>query len=158
MSWAKDIINRFSHGRQIPEVYMVPHSLTNPLVGIVKRPLTADRVTCSYVLVTAGLSNQGIIYIGGQELNVNNGIELDGGRGILFTATLPLSPQQLMGGNLGSSMLANISAMNLNISEVQGAINLMHIPMPVLNLADFFVVASVADQQMRVLFFGPQRN
>jgi hypothetical protein len=155
MSWAKDILNRFSRGNMTPEVYMIPHSLTVPNIGVNKVPITQDRVTCSYVLMTAGLSNQGIIYIGGQELNAFNGIELDGGRGILFTATPPLSPQQLMAGNIGSSIIQNVNALTMN--EYQGALSLMKIPTPALNLSDFFAVASVNDQSLRILFFGLQR-
>jgi hypothetical protein len=155
MTWPKDILNRFARGHQTPEVYLIPHSLPVPLIGTAKQPLTLDRVTCSYVLIEASLNNQGIIYIGGPECDVNTGIELDGGRGILFTATPPLTPQQMMAGNIGSSMLSNVQALSMN--EVETALQMIALPVPALNLADFFIVAGVADQSLRVLYFGLQR-
>jgi hypothetical protein len=56
----------------------------------IPRPISAQDIICTDVLILADLGNaQGIIYVGGQACNINCGIPLDAGRGISYSAEHP---------------------------------------------------------------------
>lgn len=47
-------------------------------------------IDCSMILVNSLASNLGLLYVGGSEVSIQNGVELDPGRGAIIEADAPV--------------------------------------------------------------------
>lgn len=125
-------------------VLSVPHSFNvtvNPGAAV---PLTTNKTPVEILIVVATIANMGIIYIGGQECNNLSGLELDGGRGVLFAATSSFGYQEYMASALGTGL--NLRTIG---SPEAGAISAL-IPMN-----QIFVTASAPAQFLRCMYMLP---
>jgi hypothetical protein len=145
-SFIPDVLRRKRQQASTPnDIYTMPHCLPAIIVGLAPIPLTRDRIVCELFIAQATIANGGIIYIGGPEVSVLSGIELDGGRGILIAAGgAPASAQQ---------NFMRTAAMQGMISA-QGA---APAPRVVISLNQIWVVANLANQGLRVLYMLPNR-
>jgi hypothetical protein len=140
---------RFARAARGPQYQTQAMSNYNVAVGLARIPVSAARLVCDLVYLQADLGNLGVINIGGPDVNINNGIQLDAGRavvltpvqliynGVAFTYTslgIGLAPQtQLIasGGGRAQSMLPQVVDLNL-----------------------VFTVADIAAQNLRVCYFN----
>jgi hypothetical protein len=145
-SFIPDVLRRQRQQASTPsDIYTMPHCLPSIIVGIVPIPLTTDRIVCELFIAQATIANGGIIYIGGPEVSLLSGIELDGGRGILIAAGGPPSGAQ--------EDLMRTAAMQGMISG-QGAGPSSRVVIP---LNQIWVVANLVNQGLRVLYMLPNR-
>lgn len=125
-------------------VLSVPHSFNvtvNPGPAV---PLTTNKTPVEILIVVATIANLGIVYIGGQECNAQSGLELDGGRGVLFASTSSFGYQEYMSSALGTGLnFRTIPGME------PGQISAL-IPMN-----QIFVTSSIAAQTLRCMFMLP---
>lgn len=125
-------------------VLSVPHSFNvtvNPGAAV---PLTVNKTPVEILIAVATIANAGIIYIGGQECNAFSGIELDGGRGILFAATTAFGYQEYLQAAMGTGL--NLRTFGAPSPESVPAL----IPMN-----QIFVTASAPGQTLRCVFMLP---
>jgi hypothetical protein len=164
MQLIPDIMRRFRRNASAgPDTILEIHNLTPLTVGIVPVRLSPIRLPVSLILIQSTIANAGFIYVGGAEVNVLNGIELDGGRGVLFsTGAGGLSTQQLMLGGLGFGILSRIE--DVSSPQAQQAIDSVIGPggrtenrHTVLYLNNIWVVASAAGQTLRGIYILPLR-
>lgn len=128
------------------KVYSIPHSfnlVVNPGRAV---PISPDRTGVEVVILVATIANLGIIYVGGQECNAQSGLELDGGRGVLFAATSSFGYQEAMASALGTGLRFNtMGAPRPEYGNVPALVPLNQI----------FVTASIAAQGLRVMYMLP---
>lgn len=151
-----DIMRRFRYPASAGvEAYLGIHNL-GITVGLDKIPLIPGRLGVNLALCQASMANQGFIYIGGPETSVENGIELDGGRAVLFTSGPGgLTPQQLMLGGLGISILQRYEDLTPPDQAQARSIFAAEEKRTVINLHDIWAVANMEDQTLRVLYMIP---
>lgn len=126
-------------------LYSEPHSfgvLVNPGNAV---PLRPARLGVAAIILTAGIGNGGIIYVGGTECDLTNGQELDPGKGILLTPSSDFAYLEMMEAALGSG---------LNFNTL-GAYRQKQGPNVLLPLNSIYVTSSMAAQQLRCLYFLP---
>lgn len=130
-------------------LYSVPQTfnvVVNPGPAV---PIARNRIGVETVILTASIGNFGLIYVGGPTCDVASGQELDGGRGILLTASGSMAYQESM-----ESMLGSGPNLNMRGAYAPGAQS----PLVLIQLDHIYVTASLAAQNLRVLFMVPVRH
>jgi hypothetical protein len=160
MKFIPDIMRRFRMPASAgSDQYLRIHNLAQITVGVLPMPLIPGRLSVTLVLCQATIGNAGIIYIGGPETSAANGIELDGGRGVLFTAGPGgLTPQQLMLGGMGFSILQRYEELTPPDQSMVRSMVGGEEKRTVINLHDVWAVASIPAQTMRILYMLPMSD
>jgi hypothetical protein len=128
-------------------------------VGTTPVRLTPEPIPADFVLVLAALGNSGIVYVGGQDVSAATGIELDAGRAITFT----VSPTAMAGANTqGQAALGLLPYIEgMSAMEQRQYVESLGVQLQragrrlVVNLADIWLVASIADQGVRFIYTLP---
>lgn len=149
-----DLLRRFRLPASGPTEYIQYYNNFNISVGVNLARIYPQRMPCSLVFFQSDNANLGLISIGGQSTNLANGAELGAGQGVMFSADgEAIGLQRQLAGNLGVGIMAGMPA-GIHAEDIEylsGAFS-PHGPQVVLDLSQFYAIATAGDQNLRVIY------
>lgn len=156
MRWIPDILRRSRVPASGPTEYYQWFLNFNLAAGVVALPLRNQRTQASLVYIQNDNANLGNLSVGGQNLDINNGIQLAPGQAAVLTADPgPIDVQRMVAGSLGAGLMAHATQLETEepwIVEGLGNIFSAQGPRVVVDLNQIFVVSNLAAQNVRVTY------
>lgn len=153
-----DLLRRFRLPASHPGEFYQYYQNFNIPVGLALTPLSRnnERIPCSVLFVQSDSTNLGRISVGGQATDINNGVEIGPGQAAVFTPDGgQMDAQKMMAAGLGVGVAigeyAGFGQDVSNLDELNSALG-PNEPRVVLNIGSFFAIASVAAQNLRVIY------
>lgn len=155
-----DILRRFRFPASGPTEYYQVYNNFNRAVGIQLLSLypAQQRTPASLVFIQSDNANLGFVSVGGQNTNIANGAQLAPGMAVVFTAEGgQMDVARMLAGQLGASALAQVDYTGLGFTsdvflESLGGVFNPNGPRIVIDVAQFFAVATLAAQNVRIVY------
>lgn len=133
----------------------------NVIAGVAVLPLRNQRTQASLVYIQNDNTNLGNLSVGGQNLDVLNGIQLAPGQAAVLSADPgPIDVNRMVAGSLGAGLMANQAVLQSEepwLVEGLGNIFSSQGPRVVVDLNQIFVVSTLAAQNVRVTYTQQMR-
>lgn len=156
-----DLVRRLRIPATRPPYIFQAFSSGSLLVGTTVIPITQEVIPATYIILVAGLTNVGVLYVGGPNMSAANGLELDAGRGVSFATPefAALQHEQTVG-SLGAGLMRYADGMAPQMQEeywqaMSARFGRPRYPKVVLNLRDIRVVGDVGNQELRYVYVSP---